>query len=737
MVFIHTLEDGHEFFFESFGVLLPMSLQGVFAHGVLDEAVDVNRNHIATTRHHARQTRSGTEGILGQFVAQATTGGQTVGTVGDVGEETVPLGVHFGTEFLVVLVNNILAIVHHGKGLYGEGEHLLEAYLVEPFHEKALQCINGFPFGLAPVGIAKILEERIEIRVVVVGDIGERTLEAAVGGRLVDAPDELLESLEDLSLDGAADAAVGGCHFVVQIMIPFGAELNDDIVVERNEVFTKCHRSFALRGEQEGEVGDLSAERLQVVGRAGRHTVNIAHAFGHERIERIGLAIKFDGGRARLVVGINNMVVEVLLVLVGHFGEERLQFVLHALALDESVGGFIYLAFEVGHVLHRHVGVGVGFGGGSRIVHGVAIAVHIVNAFADEAGLLVVVAIKDESLGHGKMFVLHQCALHHVLYRLNRYAFCGLIRFQFALHGGHDLWVVSLVLALKSLADGHVNFAKVKVDDLTISLDNFHTSLLEDDGAGSHTCLLLSDELALSVVVPQEAGRGVVRCRGVATDVEVAVLRIDIEENRCFGLGLAFEQGAVNALAGVRVVHLVGQDSFSGRHAIVGVVVDHVEEVAAYFNVAAVAELAGLFALYAPHLRGYVAIVAAAGHVDLAHSISGQRARIHTDLIFGHLFEEEAVQFYDAEAVLVVIGIIVAVGDAHIYLAAHGKHVLRIGAYGHLCRHLELGGVDAADEAIVVAHVDAALGGADAFGLLRGDGTKGAQRLAVEHPHEV
>ena len=49
-------------------------------------------------------------------------------------------------------------------------------------------------------------------------------------------------------------------------------------------LFSEGNGSLALGREEEGEVRDLPRERLQVVWRSGCHTVDVAHAVGHQGV---------------------------------------------------------------------------------------------------------------------------------------------------------------------------------------------------------------------------------------------------------------------------------------------------------------------------------------------------------------------------------------------------------------------------------------------------------------------
>ena len=335
---------------------------GYGALSILYDAADVQGDDVAATCHDTGQTGSRVEGILGELVLQAAAGCQGVGTVADVGEEGVSFGIHLCSEVLVLLVDDVtgLWVVNHSHGLYREGEDLFQAELVEPLHEHALQGVDGLPLWLCAVGVEEVAEQGVEVGVVIVGHVGERRLVGAVSCRLVDAPYELLEGLDDVVAYGTLlEAYVGSCH-IVHMLVPFFSELADDVVVQHDEIFTEGYGSLTLGGEQEGEVGNLSAERLEVVWWARGYTVDVSYAVGHQWVEAHCHAVLLEHWGGCLVVCIDDVVVQVQLILACHFWVEGVQLVFHALALDDTVGGLVHLAFQVCHVLHGDIGIGIG-----------------------------------------------------------------------------------------------------------------------------------------------------------------------------------------------------------------------------------------------------------------------------------------------------------------------------------------------------------------------------------------
>ena len=204
------------------------------------------------------------------------------------------------------------------------------------------------------------------------------------------------------------------------MVVPLGTKLAYNIVVQYYEVFAEGYGTLTLRRQEEGQVRNLTGERLEVVGRTRCDTIDVAHAFGHQRIEAHGHAVLLQNRCAGFIVSVDDMMVQVLFVLLRYLGEHLVQLVLHSLALNDAVGGLVHLTFQVCHVLHRHVGIGVCFRGGSGVLARLAILVHVVDALLDEACFGMLLTIKDVRLGLLVVAVLHQRHFHAVLDFLHR-----------------------------------------------------------------------------------------------------------------------------------------------------------------------------------------------------------------------------------------------------------------------------------------------------------------------------
>ena len=158
------------------------------------------------------------------------------------------LGIHLGSEFLVVFVDDIACfwVIYHCHGLNWESEYLLQAQLVEPSHEHTLQGVYSLPFGTCAIGVAEVAEQRLEVRMVIIADVGKGRLIAAVTGRLVDTPYKLLEGLDDVVTYGTLLQTAVGSGDIVQMIVPIGTELAYNVVVQYNEVLAKGHSTLTL-----------------------------------------------------------------------------------------------------------------------------------------------------------------------------------------------------------------------------------------------------------------------------------------------------------------------------------------------------------------------------------------------------------------------------------------------------------------------------------------------------------
>ena len=351
--------------------VLALLLLEVLAGGVLDEAVEVDGHDGLGTRGN----RSRTHGVLvrgvvvllvggvdvREGVAQAAAAGEAVGAVGDVAEEAVALGPHLGGEVGVLLVGVVVgAVGQQGHGLHREGEDVVVALFVEPLHEMLLQPGEGLPLRGAAVGETEVAEHSLEVRLVEVADVPEHGLVAAVAGGHVHGMHHLLEAVvDDLEQGVVLHDGIELVEIVVTVILA-------DEVVEVHQELGSGYRTHELGGYGVHEVDELAAEGLEV-GRGDGDAAELAKARDEERIHRDGDAVRIAGGTA-LVVLVQDVRLEVGDVLLGKGAAvQRLDLVLHDVAVLLDVVLLVELVAKGDDVLVRDVGVGVELGAGGGV----------------------------------------------------------------------------------------------------------------------------------------------------------------------------------------------------------------------------------------------------------------------------------------------------------------------------------------------------------------------------------
>ena len=164
---------------------------------VLFQPVHVDGDDVDGTGRHAARAEGVAEGSVFDGVAQTAAGSQRVGVIGKIDEEGIAfrqLFRHFVGEHGVFA---FAAIGQHRSGHDGEGQNGFGAFLIEPFEEEVLQLRHARPHRFAEIGEDEIAEHRIEIILIVNGNIPEYALITARGGGLVDAVHHLLHVVGD------------------------------------------------------------------------------------------------------------------------------------------------------------------------------------------------------------------------------------------------------------------------------------------------------------------------------------------------------------------------------------------------------------------------------------------------------------------------------------------------------------------------------------------------------------
>ena len=221
---------------------------------VLFQPVHVDGDDVDRPGRHAASAEGVAESAVFDGIAQAAAGSQRVGVVGKIDEEGIAfrqLFRHFVGEHGVFA---FAAVGQHRSGHDGESQNGFGAFLIEPFEEEVLQLRHARPHRFAEIGEDEIAEHRVEIVLIVNGNIPEYALIAACGGGLVDAVHHLLHMVGDFF-------AVG---FQIIVAVVFAGE-----VIEIGQKFHRRHRTGKLRADGKHQVDKRAAKRSQMLRRFG------------------------------------------------------------------------------------------------------------------------------------------------------------------------------------------------------------------------------------------------------------------------------------------------------------------------------------------------------------------------------------------------------------------------------------------------------------------------------------
>ena len=221
---------------------------------VLLQPVHVDGDNVDGTGCHAARTKCVAEGAVFNGVAQAAAGSQGVGVVGKIDEEGIAfrqLFRHFVGKHGVFA---FAAVGQHRSGHDGKSQNGFGAFLIEPFEEEVLQLRHARPHRFAEIREDEIAEHRIEIVLIVNGNIPEYALITARGGGLVDAVHHLLHVVGDFF----------GVGFQIIVAVVFAGK-----VVEISQKFHRRHRAGKLRADGKHEVDKRAAKRCQMLRRFG------------------------------------------------------------------------------------------------------------------------------------------------------------------------------------------------------------------------------------------------------------------------------------------------------------------------------------------------------------------------------------------------------------------------------------------------------------------------------------
>ena len=217
---------------------------------VLFQSVHVDGDDVDGTGRHAARAEGVAEGAVFNGVAQAAAGSQGVGIIGKIDEEGIAfrqLFRHFVGEHGVFA---FAAVGQHRSGYDWEGQNGFGALLVKPFKEEVLQLRHAWPHWFAEIGEDEIAEHRVEIVLIVNGNIPEYALITACGGGLVDAVHHLLHMVGDFFT----------VSFQIIVAVVFAGE-----VVEIGQKFHRRHRAGKLRADGKHKIDKRTAKRCQML----------------------------------------------------------------------------------------------------------------------------------------------------------------------------------------------------------------------------------------------------------------------------------------------------------------------------------------------------------------------------------------------------------------------------------------------------------------------------------------
>ena len=142
---------------------------------VLFQPVHVDGDDVDGTGCHAARAEGVAEGSIFDGVTQAAAGSQGVGVVGKIDEEGIAfrqLFRHFVGKHGVFAFS---AVGQHRSGNDGESQNGFGAFLIEPFEEEVLQLRHARPHRFAEIREDEITEHRVEIVLIVNGNIQIRS----------------------------------------------------------------------------------------------------------------------------------------------------------------------------------------------------------------------------------------------------------------------------------------------------------------------------------------------------------------------------------------------------------------------------------------------------------------------------------------------------------------------------------------------------------------------------------
>ena len=185
--------------------------------------------------------------MVGNLIAQAAAGSQTIGTLGLIDEERVPLAEFLGTHIGKILIHRLTLSCKHSGSYHRESEDSFKAFSIEPLKEKVLQLEQTIIARAAHIWKDKLSKHTIEIRLIIEGDIPKDRLVAPCCCWLINCIHHMLEVV----------LYYFGMRFQVVFSIVLGGK-----VVKIEEKLHCSQGTCKLGTDSKNQINELSTETL-------------------------------------------------------------------------------------------------------------------------------------------------------------------------------------------------------------------------------------------------------------------------------------------------------------------------------------------------------------------------------------------------------------------------------------------------------------------------------------------
>ena len=154
----------------------------------------------------------------------------------------------------------------HIRSFDGEGQDILEAFLIEPPHEEFLKFFCGFPTGSVTIWEYEIIENGVEVVAIEVSDVPEDRLIAPRPSRLVNCINNLREVVFKTLAQGYLMVAKVLDYAIQVVNIILAVILAGEMVEVAKEFRSGCC-SCKLTCYQENKVDEGTAEGIKMLRR--------------------------------------------------------------------------------------------------------------------------------------------------------------------------------------------------------------------------------------------------------------------------------------------------------------------------------------------------------------------------------------------------------------------------------------------------------------------------------------